>query len=108
MHFTQMLVPNTAAARGRLNALRVQIGRGGLTAEQLDKSADRATLESLRSELYAAGCEASARVLLSDGTRFALRKVQREAYLATLETFVLITRNRGDARPRAVLCEAIL
>ncbi|MBL8696386.1 MAG: transposase [Planctomycetes bacterium] len=85
------------AARRRLNTLRVRTSRGGLTAEQLDKTADRATLETLRSELYAAGCEAAARVVLSDGSRFALRKAQREALLATLETFALITRTRGDA-----------
>ncbi len=93
-------------ALGRLNDERPRASRGWRTPAQADAETPTWRARVGRTEFWErTRCAVNAAVVGCEGNR-ALRRARREAQLATLECFGLITRTRGDAQAEPSMLES--
>lgn len=83
------------AARARVDGNRLRRTRGWRTALEADRAAPHWSLLATREEVLERAACAIRRALLYCPGRRARRRATRDALLATLEDFALITRTRG-------------
>lgn len=96
-----------ADARNSLDRLTRRESRGGWTAEELDGALHRADHLVRRARVYKRARQAMAKATVRCASVRARRRAEREAIFATLESFELITRTRGNPLFHAGRCEAI-
>jgi transposase InsO family protein len=81
--------------------------RGGWTAEELDGALERGDTLVSRARFYRRARRAIANATANCGNGRARRRAEREAIYATLETFGLIGRARGNSPFHAGICEGV-
>ena len=95
------------AAKTYLNAALPRERLGGLTPRDYAASIEPWYARVDRARFYAAACQAILDAQLATAEQRARARLEREAILATLELFGVISRTRGDARRRARKWETV-